>query len=243
MKANLKKTNMDTINMPYANKKVYELIQKETNGNVRAFAQSINVSQQVLNRIFCIDKRNGKYPSVSNDIKKGIIEVYGKDEIWFIADVDSGEGEMLKQSSKEENNNELDGIEGKAIPLLPVSAQGGRLNDFIVSVRESDCEKVVSPIKDADFAIPVSGDSMAPEYPNGSQVHVKKINENAFIEWGRVYVLDTCNGAVIKRIVPSEREGCVKCLSINPDPIYAPFEVNLDDVYGIYRVMLCLSIK
>lgn len=181
MKANLKKTNMDTINMPYANKKVYELIQKETNGNVRAFAQSINVSQQVLNRIFCIDKRNGKYPSVSNDIKKGIIEVYGKDEIWFIADVDSGEGEMLKQSSKEENNNELDGIEGKAIPLLPVSAQGGRLNDFIVSVRESDCEKVVSPIKDADFAIPVSGDSMAPEYPNGSQVHVKKINENAFI--------------------------------------------------------------
>ncbi|MFQ7266177.1 MAG: helix-turn-helix transcriptional regulator [Paraprevotella clara] len=229
--------------MPYANKKVYELIQKETNGNVRAFAQSINVSQQVLNRIFCIDKRNGKYPSVSNDIKKGIIEVYDKDEIWFIADIDSNESEMSKHSSEEENNKELDGVEGKAIPLLPVSAQGGRLNDFIVSVRESDCEKVVSPIKDADFAIPVSGDSMAPEYPNGSQVHVKKINENAFIEWGRVYVLDTCNGAVIKRIVPSEREGCVKCLSINPDPIYAPFEVNLDDVYGIYRVMLCLSIK
>ncbi|MFQ8802727.1 MAG: helix-turn-helix transcriptional regulator [Paraprevotella clara] len=242
MKNNFKK-DIDTSNMPYANKKVYELIQKETNGNVRAFAQSINVSQQVLNRIFCIDKRNGKYPSVSNDIKKGIIEVYDKDEIWFIADIDSNESEMSKHSSEEENNKELDGVEGKAIPLLPVSAQGGRLNDFIVSVRESDCEKVVSPIKDADFAIPVSGDSMAPEYPNGSQVHVKKINENAFIEWGRVYVLDTCNGAVIKRIVPSEREGCVKCLSINPDPIYAPFEVNLDDVYGIYRVMLCLSIK
>lgn len=183
--------------------------------------------------------RTGKSDLGNSTINK-ILSIYQDlNRVWLL----TGEGDMLKQPSKEENNNELDGIEGKFIPLLPVSAQGGRLNDFVVSVRESDCEKVVSPIKDADFAIPVSGDSMAPEYPNGSQVHVKKINENAFIEWGRVYVLDTCNGAVIKRIVPSEREGYVRCISINPDPIYAPFEIDLNDVYGIYRVMLCLSIK
>lgn len=183
--------------------------------------------------------RTGKSDLGNSTINK-ILSIYQDlNRVWLL----TGEGDMLKQPSKEENNNELDGIEGKFIPLLPVSAQGARLNDFVVSVRESDCEKVVSPIKDADFAIPVSGDSMAPEYPNGSQVHVKKINENAFIEWGRVYVLDTCNGAVIKRIVPSEREGYVRCISINPDPIYAPFEIDLNDVYGIYRVMLCLSIK
>lgn len=154
-----------------------------------------------------------------------------------------GEGEMLIKSEQRKNIPQKTNIEGKIIPLLPISAQGGRLNDFVISVRESECEKVVSPIRDADFAIPISGDSMAPEYPNGSQVHVKKINEKAFIEWGRVYVLDTCNGVVIKRVVPSEKEGYVKCLSINPDPIYAPFEVCLNDVFGIYRVMLCLSIK
>ena len=158
---------------------------------------------------------------------------------WLIEE----QGEMLINPKQEKSNSKYSDIEGKAIPLLPVSAQGGRLNDFIVSVRESECERVVSPIKEADFAIPISGDSMAPEYPNGSQVHVKKINEKAFIEWGRVYVLDTCNGTVIKRITPSEKEGYIKCLSINPDPIYAPFEVCLNDVYGIYRVMLCLSIK
>jgi len=133
--------------------------------------------------------------------------------------------------------------QGQLIPLLPVSAQGGSLSDFVVTVMNSDCEKVVSPVRGADFALPVSGDSMAPEYPNGSQVHVKKINERAFIEWGKVYVLDTCNGVVIKRVVPSERDGCIKCLSINPAPIYAPFDVSLADIYGIYRVMLCLSVK
>lgn len=151
-------------------------------------------------------------------------------------------GEMLKGGDKSPKKS-ADHKGWKSIPLLPVSAQGGRLNDFVASVNERNCEKIVSPVRDADFAIPVSGDSMAPEYPNGSQVHVKRINAEAFIEWGRVYVLDTCNGAVIKRIVPSDKAGFVRCLSINPDPIYAPFEVDLKDVYGIYRVMLCLSIK
>src|SRR5690606_29465813 len=55
------------------------------------------------------------------------------------------------------------------IPKLPISAQGGSLNDFFVAVKDTDCEKVVSPVKGADFAMTVAGDSMWPEYPGGSQ--------------------------------------------------------------------------
>ena len=129
------------------------------------------------------------------------------------------------------------------IPLLPISAQGGSLNDFIVSVKDSDCERVISPIRGADFAMTVAGDSMAPEYPSGSQVLIKKVNEKAFIDWGRVYVLDTCNGSVIKRIFPAEDKdpGKVKCVSINPD--YPSFEVSFEDIFGVYRVLLSMSIK
>lgn len=127
--------------------------------------------------------------------------------------------------------------------LLPMYAQGGSLNDFVASAKGNDCEKVISPIVGVDFAIQVSGESMAPEYPNGSRIFIKKINEKAFIEWGKTYVLDTCNGTVVKRIVPSEKDGCIKCLSINPDPVYAPFDVSLSDVFGIYKVLLCMSVK
>jgi phage repressor protein C with HTH and peptisase S24 domain len=129
------------------------------------------------------------------------------------------------------------------VPLLPISAQGGSLNDFIVSVKDSDCERIISPIKGADFAMTVAGDSMSPEYPSGSQILVKKINEKAFIDWGKVYVLDTCNGSVIKRIFPADDKDAskVKCVSINPD--YPPFEVSLEDVYGVYRVLLSMSVK
>lgn len=152
----------------------------------------------------------------------------------------TGEGEMLKGG---EAGKPPAPPGGHAVPLLPVAAQGGTLDGFSVSVPSHECEMVVSPVAGAELAIPITGDSMAPEYPNGAQVHVKRINERAFIEWGRVYVLDTCNGVVVKKVVPSDREGYVRCLSLNPDASYAPFDVNLEDVYGIYRVMLCLSVK
>lgn len=129
----------------------------------------------------------------------------------------------------------------KMIPLLPMAAQGGSLNDFIVSVKPDDCEKIVSPIKGAEFAMTVSGDSMEPEYPSGAKILLKRINERAFIEWGRVYVLDTCNGSVIKKIMPGPSAEAVTCVSLNEH--YPPFEVAFGDMYGMYRVLMLLSEK
>jgi len=152
----------------------------------------------------------------------------------------TGEGSMFTTEPSLAGFNEL---EYTRVPLLPISAQGGSLNDFVVSVSLQDCEKIISPINGADIAITISGDSMADEYPNGSIVLAKRINERAFIDWGKVYVLDTCNGVVVKTLTPSEKEDCIRCVSINPDPIYAPFEVALNDIYGVYRVMLCMAKK
>lgn len=139
------------------------------------------------------------------------------------------------------NVTQADYGEIKMIPLLPMAAQGGSLNDFIVSVKPDDCEKIVSPIKGAEFAMTVSGDSMEPEYPSGAKILLKRINERAFIEWGRVYVLDTCNGSVIKKIMPGPSTEAVTCVSLNEN--YPPFEVAFGDMYGMYRVLMLLSEK
>lgn len=197
----------------------------------RKFENSINVSNGFVNNIS---------KSIGADKLQRILNVYPDlNPDWLLY----GEGSMLKTSPGGVSAMPPPGDGVATVPLLPLSAQGGPLNDFVLSVREADCEKVVSPIPGADLAITVSGDSMAPEYPNGSRLLIKRINEKAFIEWGKTYVLDTCNGSVIKRIVPSAKEGFIKCLSINTDPIYAPFEVALSDIYGIYKVLLCMSIK
>lgn len=131
----------------------------------------------------------------------------------------------------------------KIVPLVPVSAQGGPLNEFVKSVDINKCEQIISPVMDVDMALTVAGDSMAPEYPSGCKVLVRKINHEAFIEWGKAYVVDTCNGVVIKCIVPSENKDCIKCISINPDPRFAPFDIHKNDIYAIHKVMMCLALK
>lgn len=157
-----------------------------------------------------------------------------------------GEGDMLSSSSSAQpqpsvKNERVVDDEAYKVPLVPISALGGSLNDFNLAVKRDDCETVISPIKDIDMAIKISGDSMEPEYPSDSQVFIKKVNERAFLEWGRVYVLNTCNGIVIKRLMPTNDPNTVLCESINPK--YPPFEVNLENVNGVYRVIMCMSFK
>lgn len=154
----------------------------------------------------------------------------------------TGEGEMLANNTKEIFNHS-DTCNTHIVPLLPLSAIGGSLNDFTMSVRKFECEQIVSPIEGVDFGITVSGESMSPEYPSGSKVLIQKINEKAFIDWGRTYVLDTCNGVVIKKLFPTDDKdpSKVKCVSVNP--AYPPFEVSLKDVYGVYRVLMSLALK
>ena len=220
--------------LPEANKKVYDLIQKEKDGNVSAFASEIGVSQQVLDRIFKEDKRNGKYPSVSESIKEGIKLRYGLDEDWLYSKDKCKVGFSQNVSIDDEYTTWL----------LPQSAMGGSLSGFAVEgATLQNCEKVISPIKGVDFAISVYGESMAPEYPSGSRVLIKKINPDIFIDWGKVYVLDTSNGVIIKEVIVSPKEGCIRCHSINPDPKYSDFDVPMDEIYGIYRVLMCLSAK
>lgn len=130
-----------------------------------------------------------------------------------------------------------------SVPLLPIEAMAGRLGAFEPGITFADCESIISPIRGADYAIRLSGDSMAPEYPNGSVVLIKKIDEKVFIEWGRAYVLDTTNGSVAKVLTKASDDSRVRCVSVNPDPIYAPFEVAYSDILGVYRIMMILSLK
>lgn len=132
-------------------------------------------------------------------------------------------------------------LEREMIPVLPTDARAGTLAEFSESVEAYNCERMVSPIRGADFAMQVTGDSMSPEYPSGSVVICKKINEKAFIEWGKVFVLDTPNGAVIKSVRKTDDDNEVECVSFNP--AYQPFRINTEYINGWYRVLMVLSLK
>ena len=149
---------------------------------------------------------------------------------------------MIKQEYKEEEvvSDEVNISDNTLkVPLLPLDAKAGSLNDFVMSVKLQDCERIISPIRNVDFAITVKGDSMAPKIPSKSKVFIKKIDHSRFVEWGEIYVLDTCNGTVIKRIMPTDDAQVIRCVSLNAD--YPSFDVALVDVYGIYQVLLVMT--
>lgn len=191
-----------------------------------AFANSIGRSSSYVTNIV---------NTVGHESRKIISQTYPELNMHWLL---SGEGEMINQPTEERIVAMKD---SPMVLVIPLTAQAGKLSDFTSSVCEKDCEKMVSPINGADFAIPVTGDSMSPEYPNGSKVLIAKINNEAFIDWGRTYVLDTCNGIVIKNVYPADSKETVKCVSVNPN--YPSFEINVNDIYGWYRVLMCLSLK
>ena len=103
---------------------------------------------------------------------------------WLI----TGEGEMLSGEHKIEQVSVADD-KAYYTYLLPMSAAGGSLAGFPADgVKPEDCEKVVSPIADVDFAITVYGDSMYPDYPSGARILIKKIDPSVYIAWGNVFV-------------------------------------------------------
>ncbi|MFA5849981.1 MAG: S24 family peptidase [Bacteroidales bacterium] len=221
--------------LPSVNQRIKDIVDKEFGGNVTAFAKKLGYdSSQKINRLFKIDPRSAEYPVPSSSILSDISNIFDI-SIDFLQTGKNTAVQSINPESEEEC---------VFIYLLPVSAQAGKLNDFMTSVKEGDCEKIVTPIRDAEFAITITGESMSPEYPNGSRAFVKKIDENIFIEWGRDYVVDTSNGIVIKRLVSPERDGHLRCISINPDQKkYAPFDIPTSEVFGVYRILLCMSLK
>ena len=68
---------------------------------------------------------------------------------------------------------------------------------------------------------------------------VRKWSHN-FIEWGEIYCLATSDGYVIKRLMPSEDNGKIVCVSADSDN-YPAYEVSTEDIKAIGRVIAVVS--
>ena len=120
------------------------------------------------------------------------------------------------------------------VPLVPFTVRGGTLQDHCDGATVWDCEPIISPVKGAELAFEVSGDSMAPAFPPGARVLLKKVRSD--IMWGEIYVVDTEDGAVLKRVFPTDDEGVLELRSDNP--AYPPVKMPTAHVRGVWRVLL-----
>lgn len=123
----------------------------------------------------------------------------------------------------------------EGIPLIPISAMAGAFTGD-TTVMEYECERYVIPaFKGADFLIQVKGNSMQPTYYAGDLVACQRVPMgDLFFQWGKTYVLDTAQGALIKRIKHGSDNNHVLVVSDNPE--YEPFELARDQFYGVALV-------
>lgn len=193
--------------------------------SVREFERVIGVSEGVINKTIArntglkaetIQKIVEKFPQISLN--------------WILL----GEGEMLKSEDKpvaKQTDNPNEGI-----PLIPVEAMAGALT-CDNTIFEYECDRYVVPMfKGADFLIPVKGSSMYPKYSSGDIVACQRIDmNNLFFQWNKVYVIDTNQGALIKRIKPGHDENHVLIVSDNEK--YDPFELPYSAIHAVALVI------
>lgn len=131
-----------------------------------------------------------------------------------------------------------DGKEG--IPLIPLDAVAGfPATDSSYAYMEN-CDRYIIPEfqdKGADFIIRVSGDSMIPLYYSGDLIACHKIHDIRFFQWGTVYVLETSQGVLVKRVMESiEHDDCILCASEN-DTVHRPFLLPKDDIRSMSTIV------
>lgn len=142
--------------------------------------------------------------------------------------------EMLSEPPKEFAHQSKNPKEG--IPLIPFSAMAGALSGELTAL-EYECERYVVPaFHNADFLMPVKGNSMTPTYISGDIVACQRVPmTDIFFQWNKPYVLDTAQGAIIKRIKPGSDKNHVLIVSDNKD--YDPFELAYEDIYAVALVI------
>lgn len=144
-----------------------------------------------------------------------------------------GKGEMLRNGDEKAEKN------SGTLPLIPFDALAGLPAMDNIGVTFLECEQYHVPefvTRGAEFLIRVSGSSMYPKYSNGDILACRRISEIMFFQWGKVYVLDTSQGILVKRVQKSDDPDCVTLVSDNAGR-YAPFDIPKADIRSLSIVI------
>ena len=171
------------------------------------------------------------------DIKSGLIEricdVLGLSiaEMYHVPPV-------IQYNIKEDEKKDINESVDETRPRIPQTVAAGSLSGFSDGVILPECEQVpvIKAFPPYDYTMIVKGDSMEPKFEGGDEIAIRRVYD--YIEWGKTYVLDTRDGAVLKRLY--DEGDNYRCVSFNSD--YPDFLVNKNDVFGVFKVVGLLRI-
>lgn len=217
------------------------LISHFTNGNKAQFSKLLGVSPQTISAWIARNTFDSEL-------------IYAKcrhiNPSWLL----TGQGDMLVKNDVQQNiESKREAIPAMEeipsdiapIPLVTERAAAGFGNDCF-SIQESDVrDYYIIPkfrFNHVDFMIEVSGISMYPHFKSGDVIACTILRDAKYIQWNRCHVIATRDqGILVKRIMPSEKEGCFKIVSENKD--FPPFDLPKEDITGLALVVGCVSLE
>lgn len=201
----------------------------------KKLTQSDFSSQILITRDNLVKIELGKQnPTI--EVLSEIVNVFNVEYEWLIEGKEKTVPKTVPNAVSNKENLEKTVKETKilqasiGIPLIPIEAMAGFGSAESVQVFENQItERYVIPefTGKVDFFIRVYGSSMYPKYNSGDIVACKRIENLSFVQWNKTYVLDTTQGALVKRLIKSSTDGNIVCRSDNN--AYSDFELSIDN--------------
>jgi hypothetical protein len=198
------------------------------------FYQKTGITRGVLDKEGGISEDNiakfiAYYPEVSND--------------WLL----TGKGEMLKYQN---NISDVERPRRNLIPLYNDVATIGGISEM--GATTDSVSHTTEYIDAGDWfpgatdAIRHYGTSMV-EYPSGSILALKRVEDMRLIFWGRTYCIETTEGRLTKRLNKSKIKDVLLAYSSNnetyPDGvlIHGPIEIPTETIRRVFQVLGCVT--
>lgn len=222
---------------------IIEVILEDLGIKAPTLATNIGLDYQRL-----YDIQRGKTKKISAEVANAVKSEYPEYNLsWLL----TGEGEKFQKKLDKDRIDEIvnaainDATSNysitkmKTYPLIPIEAVAGYSADEN-GVTYEDCDQYAVPdfeAKGMEFLIRVSGSSMFPKYNNGDILACRKIADVLFFQWGRVYVIDSSQGQLVKRIYEDrENPDNIVCKSDNEEK-YPPFSIPKNDIRSLSLVV------
>ena len=202
---------------------------------VRIFLQENKIATSAFEKKIGVS--NGYVRLLKNSPKPVVLErifdAYPRlSRAWLLA----GVGDMLQERAADTQPMMIPTNAPSGIPLITAEAMAGALVGESY-VYPQDCPRFIVPaFNNPNFLISVCGDSMEPLFRTGDIVACKTMPlSSVFFQWGKVYVVNTQQGALIKRVEPGDSNDAIVLVSDNER--YKPFAIPKSEIYQIALVV------
>lgn len=149
----------------------------------------------------------------------------------------TGNGAMLKNGARSSRTSL-----SKNTTYISSDTSDGLISDDY-KIMEFDNEQFLIPtFKDADYLVQVKGDSMYPKFNSGDIVACKKLDmSDFFFQWDKVYVLETSQGTLTKRVKKGSTVEKITLISDNES--YDSFELIITKILAVALVIGVIRVE